>query len=261
MEDDINNTIWSTENLVFFGHWLIHRGEYGYGLLCIHGSCLGLKIGTLLNLRWCDFIRNTEYDGNAICEDYLIIDDSKKKTSQHILLSRFMIETTATFFDNHFYKHGISYEDNIYVNSKTKKVLSTTSLNRELNKLYNEFREFILETTLLKLKLRPLKSNAMEIAWARDMVEKYNYTKKVFIHISKYMGHRTVNDTINLLELEPNDNIYIWHNLYNPSYQDSQKMLGMFDKTNDLQKYLSLQSKSMREETIEYRKALIKGLM
>jgi len=54
---------------------------------------------------------------------------------------------------------------------------------------------------------KELKSNAFEIAWAMDMVKKYNYSKQVFSAVSSFMGHRTVKDTIKLLELEPIDKI------------------------------------------------------
>lgn len=237
---DDNKLIWSTENLVFFGTWLIQRGDYGYGFLCIHGSCLGLKIGTLLKLKWYDFI-NTELFASGLldcCHNELIIEDNKKDTKQILPLSYYTRYITEKFFNDNYNKHELETDSFIYINTKTKKVLSTTSLNRELNKLYSEFEEFIFKTTLLKLRLRPLKSNTMEIAWARDMVNKYNCTKKVFILVSKHMGHRTVNDTINLLELQTNENIELSYDMYNPTSAIADKMESLFDDNKEIQKYL-----------------------
>lgn len=251
MKNEKNNTMWSTGNLVHFGYWLINNDDYGYGLLCIHGSCLGLKIGTLLNLRWGDFILDIEYGKEAICHDVLSIEDSKRKTTQYIPLSNSIKKFTKTFFDSKFKVYDLKLDDNIYVNSKTKKVLSTTSLNRELNKLYAEFEEVVRQRTSLKLKLRPLKSNTMEIAWARDMLKKYNCTKKVFIAVSKHMGHRTVNDTINLLELEPEDNITLCYDMYNPIFEDLTTF-SFFDFKKAITKYLLNDGQNMAQLTPEF---------
>lgn len=246
--------IWSTENLVLFGTWLIQRGDYGYGFLCIHGACLGLKIGTLLKLKWSDFI-NTERFGDGEADyhyDRLILEDSKKNSKQVILLSRYIQGVTGTFLEENYNKYEIETDENIYVNAKTKKVLSTTSLNRELNKLHSEFEEYIFKTTFLRLKLRPLKSNTMEIAWARDMVNKYNCTKKVFITVSKYMGHRTVNDTIKLLELEPDDNIRISHDMYEPTIGKINRINNLFKDSEELKNYLSKEGQNITSLTSEF---------
>lgn len=235
-----NEIIWSTENLVLFGTWLINKGDYGYGFLCIHGSCLGLKIGTLLKLKWNDFINFELFnDGNIdCCYSELIIEDSKKNSKQILHLSWFTRYSTEKFFTNNHEEYNLETDSNIYINTKTKKVLSTTSLNRELNKLYNEFEEYILKNTFLKLQLRPLKSNTMEIAWARDFVTKYNCTKKAFIIVSKHMGHRTVNDTINLLEIEPNDEIMISYDLFNPSPKAESEFEEIFLNKEKFKHYL-----------------------
>lgn len=238
MRDDNNNLIWTTENLVMFGMWLVNRGEYGYGLLCIHGSCIGIKVGTLLKLKWEDYIEEFNDESKLSLDFY----DEKKSTYQSYPLSHFIMRYTEWTYHNDF---QIDFKDDhrkmespIYCNSKTGKALTTSSLNRELNKFYQEFRQEVYSKTYLDLKLRELKTNAFEIAWARDFVTKYNFTKKSFITISKHMGHRTVNDTINLLELEPNDEIKITYDLFNPSTTEELELGKIFSDNKKFTHYL-----------------------
>lgn len=223
--ETMNNTkedlIWSTENLVMFGIWLVEKGEYGYGLLCVHGSCLGIKIGSLLKLTWHDFIddngeRFPNENDNFPSKNELIITNEKKDAKRIIELSSFIQRYTRQVYANQFDYNTCDVDAHIYINVKTGKLLSTSSLNRELNKLYEQFKLEVYSLTFLELKFRELKTNTFEIAWGRDMVQKYNCTKKVFIAVSKYMGHRTVNDTINLFELQPNEDIKISYDMFNP---------------------------------------------
>jgi hypothetical protein len=130
------------------------------------------------------------------------------------------------------------FESFVYFNSKSRKVLSTSSLNRELNKFYDQFKEEVLTKTHLILKLRELKTSSFEIAWARDMVLKYNCSKKVFILVSKYMGHRTVNDTIRILELEPNEDIVLSYDMFNPSDDSQKAMYRRIEDKDELTEYL-----------------------
>ena len=223
--ETMNNTkedlIWSTENLVMFGMWLVEKGEYGYGLLCIHGSCLGIKIGSLLKLTLYDFIddngeRFPNENDNFPSKNELIITNEKKDAKRIIELSSFIQRYTRQVYANQFDYYTCDVDAHIYINVKTGKLLSTSSLNRELNKLYEQFKLEVYSLTFLDLKFRELKTNTFEIAWGRDMVQKYNCTKKVFIAVSKYMGHRTVNDTIKLFELQSNENIKISYDMFNP---------------------------------------------
>jgi hypothetical protein len=246
MNDDNNELIWSTENLVMFGMWLVNKGDHGYGLLCIHGSCLGLKIGTLLKLTWEDFIEfNGQVKGN------LEIYDEKKSKGQTINLSNFVMRYTEWAYANDFHDENRTIESPIYINCKTGKLLTTSSLNRELNKLYQEFRLEVYSQTYLDIKLRELKTNSFEIAWARDMVVKYNCTKKVFITISKYMGHRTVNDTIKLLEIEPNDDIKISFDLFDPSLKTEKEMNEIFLDKEKFKDYLFSQKIALTTREFE----------
>lgn len=228
-----NKTIWSTENLVMFGMWLVNKGEYGYGLLCIHGSCLGLKIGTLLQIKWKDLI-----DINGECMMFIEIFDKKKDEPDFFSLTEFLMQYTEKVYRNNFHEEIEARESPIYINSKTGKVLTTSSLNRELNKFYSEFKLETYSKTNFKLTLRELKTNSFEIAWARDFVAKYNFSKKVFIIVSKHMGHRTVNDTINLLEIEPQDEIIICHDLFNPNRTKLFEMEQIFTDNIDFKRYL-----------------------
>lgn len=240
MNNNENGLIWDSESLVVFGMWLVRKGEYGYGLLIIHGSCLGIKIGSLLKLTWDDFILldnpNDPIDNdNCSAKNELRIHSKKNSAVQIIELSRFIQRyTLSVFLDLNNNK-----QKDIYINSKTGKNLTTSSLNKELNKLYEQFKSEVYSLTNLELKFRDLKTNTFEIAWGRDMILKYNCTKKVFIELSKYMGHRTVNDTIELLELKPNDTIKFSHNLFDPQWRKQNDLENLFNNKNILLSYLT----------------------
>lgn len=236
-----NNKIWTTENLVMFGMWLVNRGDYGYGLMCIHGSCTGIKIGQLLKLTWSDFVVNVKGDYVDLEADFPskkeIVILSKKDGNRIVPISDFIkIYTRAVYDDLDLKTRDI--EAPIYINTKTGKVLTTSSLNRELNKLYEQFRMEVFQLTYLKLTLRELKTNTLEIAWGRDMVQKYNCTKKAFIAVSKYMGHRTVNDTISILEIEPNDEIVFSYDMYNSDWVKVREINSMLTDRTEFTNYL-----------------------
>jgi len=223
---------WTTESLVMFGLWLLEKRETGYGLLCIHGSVLGIKIGALLKLKWKDFIDpNTDE-----CYLDLYIEDDKLVNNMIGTreLNHFMKRITQFQFNNNDNK----YEDFIYTKAKTGQQLNTSTLNRELQKFQSEFRQQVYELTLLDLNLKELKSNAFEIAWARDMVNYYARSKKAFIAVSKFMGHRTLKHTIDLLELQPNDEIILRFNLFDLSVEKEIKLLEALNNKERLTHYL-----------------------
>lgn len=186
---------WSSELLILFGMWLWKRGEYGYALLCIHGPIWGYKIGHQLKITWYDVLHDDDFE----VKHAILYPD---KYVDHRLIggiARDYIEKTrdAVEFDN--------WEDSIYMNYRTKKQLSTSTLNRELQKLSEGFLKDLEEQIDFSLNLKPLKSSAFQIAWALKTVERYHYSKKSFVAVSKFMGHRTLKDTIKILEVEPYD--------------------------------------------------------
>lgn len=194
---DAHLSNWTSKALVFFGMWLWKEKEYGHALLCMHAPQWGLKIGTQLNITWDDVI-NAE-DGS--CKHEISIKD---KETPHRLINPFIKETIERAYAELPIKN---IEDSIYMNYRTGKPLTSSTLNRELQRYSDKFASEILRNTLLFVLYKPLKSNAFEIAWAMDMVKKYNYSKQVFTAVSSFMGHRTVKDTIQLLEMEPVDKI------------------------------------------------------
>lgn len=194
-------THWTGELLILFGQWLIEREEYGHGLLCIHGPIWGYKIGQQLELNWGDVYFDDEFGSGEFLEFRLAGKDKTKRAIGPLALH--YIEMVAE-------KMGIndlSDNDKVYVNSKTGKPLSTSTLNRELQRFENLFLEDMEKRIGHKLKLKQLKSNSFQIAWALKMLERYRYSKKCLISISKFMGHRTLKDTIELLGVEPIDEI------------------------------------------------------
>ena len=239
--DNKKEAIWSTKDVVMFGMWLVNKGDYGYGLLCIHGACLGIKVGSLLKLTWYDFINDNgerfpHHEDNFPSRDVLIIKNERKDEERVVELSSFIQRYTRQVYANEF--NMIAINAHIYINIKTGKVLTTSSLNRELNKLYEQFRLEVYSKTYLDLKFREIRTNTFEIAWGRDMITKYNCTKKVFIAVSKYMGHRSVNDTIKLLELEPNEEITFSYDMFNPEPQIENEINTIFNSKANLGLYI-----------------------
>jgi len=197
MSSTLENKHWSSEMITLFGLWLWKEGEYGHALLCITGPQWGLKIGSQLKITW---------------EDVIYLDDGQTRVELDNpdidSMFRPIIGLSYEYIEKAFNTVNINYtEDSIYVNYKTGKVLTTSTLNRELQKLSEPFLAELKENTGKELNLKPLKSNAFQIALALKMLEKYHYSKKCLISISKFMGHRTLKDTIKLLEVEPCDTI------------------------------------------------------
>ena len=197
--------IWTSKDLQFLGYWLLQKGETGYGLLCIISPALGVKIGTLLKLKWKDFIDpitdKSYFD--------LYFDDNRH---------RILNDTIQRNITSEFAKlgaHGMLLNEFVFKNMRTNKVLSTSTLNRELEKKQQEFEDDIFQKSGVALNLRELKSNAFEIAWGLDMVKFYHYTKKAFITVSKHLGHRQLKDTFQLLEM---DVIEPEYEIYRPHY-------------------------------------------
>lgn len=188
---------WSSKALVLFGMWLWEQGEYGHALLCIHAPQWGLKIGTQLKITWHDVVAT---DDGGESRGIFYVDGASSDIYINPYISDTLVEAYA--------KLPIKYtDDSIYMNYKTGKPLTTSTLNRELQRLSEKFIAFIEADTDIKLNFKPLKSNAFEIAWALDMLKKYHHSRQVFSAVSNHMGHRTIKDTIQLLEVEPNERI------------------------------------------------------
>jgi hypothetical protein len=188
---------WTSKALVLFGMWLWREKEYGHALLCLHAPQWGLKIGTQLSITWEDVIH---YEDGS-CKYELWIRD---KETPHRLISPYIKETLETAYAELPIKN---FEDEIYMNYRTGKPLTSSTLNRELQKHSHQFIWEMRKNGVMLQEFKELKSNAFEIAWAMDMVKKYNYSKQVFSAVSSFMGHRSVKDTIKLLELVPIDKI------------------------------------------------------
>ena len=218
---------WNSKALYLLGMWLWKQKEYGHALLCFHGSQWGLKIGTLLSITWEDVI-NME-DGTCKHELWLPKNEVTLRSLGYYSIRK-NIETAYSMLPIK------NIEDSIYMNYKTGKPLTSSTLNRELQRFSQKFTEEMKEKTGLTLNFKPLKTNAFEIAWALDIVKSYNYSKQVFIALSYFMGHRTVKDTIELLGVEPIEKIEFCFD-----YLEGMPDLGDFDKINlkeDLYKYV-----------------------
>lgn len=192
-----NTKHWSSELITIFGFWLWEQGHHGHALLCITGPAWGMKVGHQLKLTW----------GMFVSEITTITPVLKQpaKDNYDRLVSSVMVE----YLELAHSQQNPEMNDKVFTNSKTGKPLTTSTLNRELDALSSEFVKELSEKMGVRLKLKPLKSNAFEIAWALKNIARYSYSKKSFIAVSKHMGHRTLKDTISLLEEEPNDDIHL----------------------------------------------------
>ena len=178
--------------------WLWEKGEYGHALLCIHGPQWGYKIGHQLKITWHDVMTTDDWEVYG----ELMYPDKYVDHRPIIGIARDYIELASKTvkFEN--------WEDSLYMNYKTGKPLSTSTLNRELQKFSELFLKELEQKTDMTFNLKPLKSSAFQIAQALNTLERYHFSKKSFVSISKFMGHRTLKDTIMILEVEPYDDIY-----------------------------------------------------
>lgn len=183
---------WDTKTLILFGQWLWTKGEYGHAMLCIHAPNWGLKIGEQLKLTW----------GH-------VFDLKAKKPLKEVLMmgnrdNRPIRNVVKTNLETAFKVLNVKDGDMpLYVNAKTGKPLTSSTLNRELQRFSKPFLEEMKQLTGMESPFREIKTNAFEIAWAKDVTFANNYIKEVYPVLSRYMGHRTVKDTIELLEEEP----------------------------------------------------------
>lgn len=219
---------WTTELLNIFGMWLWKKEEFGHALLCITGPIWGYKIGHQLQITWYNLFTNEDYDEfvpTLFVSDFDLgirpFAHSGGVTDEFIL---FVWKNMEINF----------IEDSIFMNYKTGKPLSTSTLNRELQRFAKEFLNEYEEKLEEKIHLKPLKSNAFQIAWALKMLETYHYSKKCFIDISKFMGHRTLKDTIKLLEVEPFDKIVYD---FNGVFREGKLTTELLEDNDKIRKY------------------------
>jgi hypothetical protein len=220
---------WTSKALVFFGMWLWREKEYGHAMLCLHAPQWGLKIGTQLNITWND-VMITE---TGLSKHELWIRD---KETPHREINDFIGQLlNMAYYELSNESLIKNADDSIYMNYRTGKPLTSSTLNRELQAHVKQFEYDIKKRTGVVLNYKPLKTNAFEIAWAMDMVKKYNYSKQVFIAVSNFMGHRTLKDTIKLLELEP-----------------IEKIEFDFDNVSDIKEFVDFNTFNFREDLRKY---------
>ena len=203
---------WNSEILTLMGIWLWEQGEYGHALLCISGPQWGYKIGQQLSITWNNILGKDDFKWE------LFIDGSDE-------IPRYVSEMSRDFLIKLFELNeakGIDKNESIYVNSRTGKQLTTSSLNRELKRFSELFLKMLEDEHDWKLNLKPLKSNAFQIAWALKMLHKYHYSKKAFIAVSKFMGHKSLKYTTSLLEIEPIEDIIF--DFHSGNYSEKIKM-------------------------------------
>ena len=224
MSEEITYKHWSSELLTLLGIWLWEQGEYGHALLCITGPQWGFKMSTQLKICWNDVV---DFEDYFVKSEFYFEDENT--TRQITGLAYKYIELAGDIVD-------IDYvEDSMYKNYKTGKLLSTSTLNRELQKFSEAFLADLEERTGKVFSLKPLKSNAFQIACMMKQLQKYHYSKRCFVSVSKFMGHRTLKDTIKLLEVEPFDTIVYDFNGFSES---SNINANLIEDKNELTKFV-----------------------
>ena len=146
---------WNTKDILNFALWLWEEKQTAYSLLAIHGTCWGLKIGTQLALKWEDII---DEKGNT--KKYLDLkgEDSNREISPFCAQLNFLI-----------YKElKPKKEELIYVNHKTKKIIETSNLSKNLQRFAEAYMN---ENNINSLDYYPIKGASFQIAWARDILE------------------------------------------------------------------------------------------
>lgn len=182
---------WNTKEILKFSTWLWDERQYSYSLLALHGICWGLKIGTQLNLKWDDII---DEEGNS--KDFLNISND----IEPIPISPFCKELNQILFK----EQRIKLSDLIYVNYKTKKIIETSNLSKNLQR----FSEAYLIEEYGKdngLNFETMKGTTFQLAWVLDMLKIHNYTKKSFLDVGKYIGKKTLKEMINFVGFEPEE--------------------------------------------------------
>lgn len=189
----MNKVNWNTKEILKFSTWLWDERQYSYSLLAMHGICWGLKIGSQLNLKWEDII---DEKGNP--KDVLIID----KESEPIKISPFCRELNNMVFRE--LKPKIS--DLIYVNYKTKKVIETSNLSKNLQRFSESYIIDLYGDDAVS-KFETMKGTTFQLAWVLDMLSIYNYSKKSFVDVGSYIGKSTLKEMIKFVGFEPKEPI------------------------------------------------------
>ena len=186
---------WTSKALFLFGKWLWMEEKYGYAMLCMHGPQWGLKIGAQLSICWSDVINFND----SSCKETLHI---AKKQNIGRPINSFLKTSIEYAYSNLTIN---SFDEHMYINYNVHAPLTASPLNRDLQIRSKQFEKFLFANTGKKLNFKPIKTNAFEIAWALDVLNKYNYSKQAFNKVSAHMGHRTLKDTIELLGVEPHE--------------------------------------------------------
>lgn len=211
MDNKSEYYIWDVENFHLFGAWLISKNIIGHGLLCIIGPAFGFKIGELLTLTWNHLI---DYRGSPYGETYVPGNERKRRR-----INNFVSHYISIGYDKWRGIREYNPSELVFTYTVSGLPLSTSNLNKELKRYFEQFKSEMEEKYSQIADFRQPKTSSFEIAWARNLVKQYNYTKKSFSTVSKELGHPSVQYTVKLLEIEPNDIININCADYNPDLQ------------------------------------------
>ena len=220
---------WDVKTLTRIGAWLYSKEEYGYSLLFLHGAHLGIKITYQLKLKWKDFINK---DGSI--KKVILVNDGRN-------IERRMGGTCSVTTELIYKKLKPDLDSLVYKKKNGKPIISNT-LNRELEKIISDYQKYCSDTLikhknkyehtdvmelknsnpvfnrefnfnvelnsridLLKKerKGKIISSKDLEIAWALEVLREYGYSHKAFVEVSKHIGHKNVQATIDILGNEP----------------------------------------------------------
>lgn len=178
---------WNTKDILKFANWLWEEKQYGFSLLAMHGTFLGLKTGTQLGLKWEDII---DEKGNPKLELDLKGKDQNREISPLCLQLNFALYSELR----------ANRTDFIYINYKTKKLIEPTNLSKNLQK-YAE--AYLIHNNINVYDYYPIKGNSFQIAWAKDILEFNNYSKKSFTDLTEFLGKKSIKELIDFVGVSP----------------------------------------------------------
>jgi hypothetical protein len=187
----------NTESLTRFGLWLLSSGNFGHGLLVLHGCQMGFKLKDQLNLRWKDFINENEEVNNFV----QVKGDIKRYINPFVEL------VTKEVFEKINPKKILSKSPYI---KKNNSIISNHNLKVELNRYYKRWlknEKAISKSFYIKISSdsqnQSIRSQDFEHAWARDFLCNNQYDIEAFKILSRAMKHKSLEYTINLYGVSP----------------------------------------------------------
>lgn len=176
-----------SDELFYFGEWLLEENFRGYALLVLHGSQLGLRMSKQLKLTWGDFI-----DKDKKVKPHL-----KMKGKQDRPINNLIAEITLKA-----YTSGDRLDSPIYTTSLNQ-AIETYNLRRDLSRHYHNYS--LAKGYPVVYDSKFFSPQILEIAWIRDFLLDQNLHPDAFKFISRHLKHNNIGYTIDMVGLNPKE--------------------------------------------------------